>query len=566
MTTNGGSSKPTEAFLLAAWQNLAAKPWLLAGLLGLLTFVVFVPAVACDFVNWDDNAYVYRNPLVLRGLTAEGIAGAFTRTCLGNWAPLTMLSYTLDASLFGLRPAGYHLTNVILHAFVAAILFVAIDRMTNAPGRSAAAVLLFALHPLRVESVAWISERKDVLCVLMLACTLLAYEWYCRRPGGGRLFVVCGCMLAGLLAKTTLVTLPALLLLLDVWPLGRLRLGRLGTGPHPDRAAMLADLRRVIPEKVPMLMVAVVFVGLTIWTQTIPSEVPVALPLVSVRVPTAIHAIAAYLYDSAVPWHLLPTHPHPGPTGVPVATLAASLIGLGAVAVVTAFMGRWTVAVPVGMLWFVVALTPTLGLVQVPGLQARNDRYTYVPHIGLMLAVVWGTLAVTERLRLDRRLPVVALVAVVTVAIARDRTQIGVWKDSATLWSHVLSLTPDDHLAQSNLGVALFEKGRVVEAMPHFERSLSICPSERAHSWLGLALAEMGRLDEAIVHYRVGLALDPKSLEAHTNLGIALATLGRLAESLPHFEKACELDPTDRGAQANLSRARSELATPDGRQ
>jgi len=552
--------------VVEAGRNLARRPWLAAGCVGLLTFFVFLPAVACDFVNWDDNAYVYQNPLVLRGITRESIVGAFTRPCVGNWAPLTMLSYAVDASLYGPQPAGFHLTNVLVHALAAAILLVALTRMTDAPGRSAAAVLLFALHPLRVESIAWISERKDVLCVLMLACTLLAYEWYCRRPGGGRLFAVCTCMLVGLLAKATLVTLPALLLLLDVWPLGRLRMGVHGPRRHLDPAAIRADLWRVLPEKVPMLMVATVFVLITIRTQTTTSAVPVPLPFVSVRVPTAIHAVAGYLQDSAVPWHLLPTHPHPGPAGLPVSTLVGSMIGLCAVAVLTAVVGRRAAAVPVGMLWFIIALTPTLGLVQLPGLQVRNDRYTYVPHIGLMLAVVWGTLAVTERLRLDRRLPFFVLVTVLTLAVMRDRAQIAIWKDSATLWSHVLSLNPNDHLAQTNLGVSFFEKGRVTEAIPYFERSLEIRESERAHSWLGLSLAKQGRLDRAIVHYRAGLAIDPESVEAHTNLGIALARLGRLAEALPHFERVCELDPADRDAQVNLARARFELTSPAGGQ
>ena len=455
-----------------------------------------------------------------------------------------MLSYELDATLYGATPAGYHLTNVLPHAVATAILFVALVRMTNAPGPSAAAVLLFALHPLRVESVAWVAERKDVLCIVMLACTLLGYEWYCRRPGIGRFVAVFLCMLAGLLAKATLVTIPVLLLLMDIWPLGRLRLGRLGTGQQPAGVASVADLRLVLLEKVPLLVLAAVFAVVIIRTQA-SSSVPVALPLWSVRVPTAIHAVAAYLYDTVLPWHLLPTHPQSGPAGLPVTTLVGSVIGLGIVGAVTVLVGRWTAACPVGMFWFLVALAPTLGLVQVPGLQSRNDRYTYVPHIGLMLAVVWGTVAAAERWRLDRRLPVAALLAVVIVAVVKDHAQIAVWKDSTTLWSHVLSLTPNDHLAQSNMGAALFERGRVRESVPYFEQSLAIRASERAHTWLGLALVEQGRLEEAVTQYRAGLALDSTSIDAHTNLGIALAMRGRLTEAVPHFERACELDPGD---------------------
>jgi hypothetical protein len=544
--------------LAAAGRIGRERPWIVAILLGIVTFLVFLPSVACDFVNWDDDAYVYRNRWVLQGLTAEGIAAAFTRPCVGNWAPLTMLSYELDATLYGAWPAGFHLTNVLLHAGATGILFVALARMTQAPGLTAAAVLLFAVHPLRVESVAWVAERKDVLCVFLLALALLAYERYCRLPGIGRFAVVMACMLAGLLAKVTLVTLPMLLLLLDVWPLGRLRWGCRGRGFHAP-GTFASDLWRVLPEKLPLVVLAAVFAMVTIQTQTTLSTESVALPLWKVRVPTAVHALSAYLYDTAIPWQLRPTHPHPGVAGVPVAALMGSMLGLGIVAAVTVITGRWTMAVPVGVMWFVVALAPTLGLIQVPGLQSRNDRYTYVPHIGLMLAVVWGLHALVRRAGWNPRAAVVGLVATIVAAVAIDRFQIGIWKDSQTLWSHVLALEPDDNLAHCNMGVALLEKGRVDEARGHFVRSLAIKETERAHSWMGLILAGQGRPEEAIAEYRAGLALDPGSIETHTNLGIALATQGRLAEALPHFERACEIDPSDDESRANLDRARREL-------
>jgi len=545
-------------FVEAADRVARERPWIAALVLGLVTFFVFLPAVACDFVNWDDDAYVYRNRWVLQGLTWEGFVAALTRPFVGNWAPLTILSYELDASLYGPWPGGFHLTNVLLHAAATGILFVALVRMTEAPGLTAAAVLLFAMHPLRVESVAWVAERKDVLCVFLLALALLAYEKYCRLPGISRFAVVMAFMLAGLLAKATLVTLPMLLLLLDVWPLGRLGWGYPGRGVNAQ-GTVAANMWRVLPEKIPLVVLAVAFALVTIQTQTTVSNGAVALPLWNVRVPTAVHSLSAYLYDTALPWHLCPTHPHPGIAGVPVAALLGSTIGLAMVAAVTVLAGRSTLAAPVGMLWFFVALAPTLGLIQVPGLQARNDRYTYVPHIGLMLAVVWGVDALRRRAGLSPRVAVVGLVAAVVAAVAIDRFQIGVWKDSETLWRHVLSLEPGDNLAHCNLGAALLEKGRVEEARGHFVRSLAIQETERAHSWLGLILAAQGQPEKAIAEYRAGLALDPRSIETHTNLGIVLATRGRLADALPHFERACELDPADDEARANLARARQEL-------
>jgi len=229
------------------------------------------------------------------------------------------------------------------------------------------------------------------------------------------------------------------------------------------------------------------------------------------------------------------------------------------VGIATAFARRLP-AVSVGVAWFFVSLLPVLGLVAQQGFQAHADRFTYVPHIGLMIAVVWGTAAAVDLFRLPRRLCVAAFVAVVVAAIAMDRSQIAIWKDSATLWSHVLAAAPADQLALSNMGAALFERGRVRESVSYFERSLAICASERAHTWLGLALVEQGCLEQAVAQYRAGLALDASSIEAHTNLGIALAMLGRLTEAVPHFERACELDPADEETRANLYRARAEIA------
>ena len=288
--------------LIHVFSSVMARPWLMATLLGLLTFVVFLPAVACDFVNWDDNAYVYRNPLVLEGLTVRGVTAAFTRVMFHNWAPLTILSYQADASLYGSRPEGYHLTNVVLHAMAAGLLAVALGRMTAAPGLSAAAVLLFAIHPLRVESVAWIAERKDVLSIFFLAVALLAYEWYCRRPGAWRFAAVWAAMLASLLAKATLVTLPVLLLLLDVWPLNRLQL------PGWPRAAAAEPARypvcswqRAFAEKLPLLALSSVFAAITLMTQERATRSSAELPLVTNRIPNALHAIACYLFETAVP-------------------------------------------------------------------------------------------------------------------------------------------------------------------------------------------------------------------------------------------------------------------------
>ncbi len=553
--------------LIHVFSSLMERPWLVASLLGLLTFVVFLPAVTCDFVNWDDNAYVYRNPLVLEGLTVRGVAAAFTRVMFHSWAPLTILSYQADASLYGPRPEGYHLTNVLLHAVAVGMIAVALGRMTSAPGRSAAAVLLFAIHPLRIESVVWVAERKDVLSVFCLAVALLAYEWYCRRPGGWRFAAVCAAMLASLLTKATIVTLPALLLLLDVWPLGRLQL------PGWSRATTAAPARYaacswqwVVAEKLPLLALSALFIGITLVTQGRDAHFAKALPLLTHRVPNAVHAVACYLLDTVVPVGMHPAHLHPGQAGWPPLSVGLSLLALGGVAACAWLASRREPAVTCGLLWFLIALSPTLGIVAHPGILSRADRFTYVPHIGLMVAIIWGAGAVVARLRMPAWAQSLVLLVAVLGCVAVDRRQIAVWKDSETLWNHVLSIDPDNPIAYNNLGTAFYERGLVRESMPYFERALAIRDSERSHAWLGLALADQGRLDEAIVHYRAGLALDPESVDTHNNLGATLAQLGRLEEALQHFEAAYRLDPQDVSARRNLARARATLGLPlDGR-
>lgn len=534
----------------------------MASLLGLLTFIVFLPTVACAFVNWDDNAYVYDNPLVLDGLTGRSAAAAFTRVMFHNWAPLTILSYQADASLYGARPAGYHLTNVVLHAVAAGLLAVAMGRMTAAPGRSAAAVLLFAIHPLRVESVAWVAERKDVLSVLFLAVALLAYERYCRRPGSWRLAAVCAAMLASLLAKATLVTLPALLLLVDVWPLGRLQVLGVPRAAGSQALYPACSWRSALREKVPLLFLSALFIAITLMTQERATRVSATLPLLTNRLPNAAHSIARYLVDTLLPLQMHPAHLHPGPAGWPPVTIILSLLVLVILGACAWLAARREPAVTWGVLWFLVALSPVLGIVAQQGFQARADRFTYVPHIGLMVAIVWGVAAAADRLRVPQWVPATVLLAATLGCVAVDRQQIAVWKNSEALWSHVLAIDPDNPIAYNNLGTAFYERGLVQQAVPFFERSLAIQASERAHCWLGLALADQGRLEEAVGHYRAGLELDPQSVEAHTNLGAALAQLGRVQEALPHFEAACRLEPDDLPARGNLARARATLGLP----
>jgi len=525
---------------------------------------VFLPAVACGFVNVDDPKYVLHNPLVRGGLSAAGIHAAWTDVVFANWAPLTILSLQLDTTLFGTRPWGYHLTNVLLHAATTTVFFLALSRMTGAPGRSAAAAVLFAVHPLRVESVAWIAERKDVLSVFFLTVSLLAYERYARRPTPAGYLAVAAAMLASLLAKATAVTLPVLLLVLDAWPLRRAAVP--GFGPAagvtgPPRYAP-ASWPRLAAEKLPLLAVAALFAAVTLWTQRSAVQSEERMPLLAVRVPNAVVAVADYLRETVLPVGLHPVHEHGGHGSTTAALLSAALtiVAVGA----AAFRLRHAVpACAAGFAWFLLALAPVLGIVAQQGFQSRADRFTYVPHMGLMVALVWTVAAGLARLRAPKLAGPVLFALAAAACILATRFQIDVWSDSVALWSHVAAVEPDSALAHLGLGEAWYDRGDD-RAIREFRRSLAIKPTKRAHDWLGLALARQGLMAEALEQHAAATALDPEFWQAHNNAGITLARMGRMREALERFERAAAIAPDDPDVVRNLAQARAELARPAG--
>jgi hypothetical protein len=454
---------------------LSGSPGRAAGIVAIVTFLVFLPAVRCGFVNWDDGHYVYDNPLVLAGLSPSGVLRAWTDVVFCNWAPLTVMSYQCDASLFGPRPWGFHLTNVFLHAAAAGWLCLALGRMTGVIGRSAAVAALFALHPLRVESVAWIAERKDVLSVALLMLALVAYEGYCRRPNGWRYCGVFAAVLASLLAKATGVTFPVLLLLLDVWPLGRLRwLATSSTGRYPPRS-----VSEVVGEKLPLFILSAGFIFFTMVTQSGTIRSGTEMPLLEARIPNAFQSIAFYLADTIVPLGLHPCHLHPGLHG-----WSWPLAGVGGVAtllIVGTAIRLWP-TVPswaVGWLWFFIAVSPVLGIVAQQGLQARGDRFTYLPHVGLFLAIVWGSETLLSRRQPWPAVRVALLLTVLSAWVAIDRLQIGHWANSEALWQHVLVLEPGHGVAANNLGMIRLAEGRPAEALRLFEQAARSLPQNQ---------------------------------------------------------------------------------------
>ena len=515
-------------------ENRYAAP-AVCGFLLLAVALVFGSTVGYGFVNFDDNDYVYDNPHLARGLSAEGVAWAFTTTYCGNWHPLTWLSYLLDYQLYGLAPWGYHLTNVLLHAAATIVLFLVLRRMTGDLWPSAFAAAVFAIHPLRAESVAWVAERKDVLSGLFFMLTLAAYASYVRRPFSlARYLAVIVLFALGLMAKPMLVTLPLVLLLLDYWPLGRMMLRW-----------------RLVVEKLPLLALSAASCVVTPLAQ---GEAVIELDLVplSARIVNAMVSYAAYLSQLFCPLRLAAFYPYP-PGGLPSGEVAGAIVLLSVITVGAVVGWRRWPWLPVGWFWYLGMLVPVIGLVQTGG-QSMADRYTYLPEIGVVIALAWAAKRVFWGW--PQRGWVCGVLSALTIIAfsAYARQQTSYWRTSAALWSHALECsTLPNALAHYNLGLARFRDGRLDEAIADYREALKIKPDYvEAQVNLGVALCERGQAAEAIVHYRRALEIKPDYVAAYNNLGVALLGQGHVAEAIVQHEKALEIEPDDAPSHYNL--------------
>jgi Flp pilus assembly protein TadD len=500
-----------------------------AALLTAAVLVVFWPVLGHDFVNFDDNRYVTHNPWVQRGLDAASFRWAWTTTSVANWHPLTWLSHMLDWKLFGPAPRGHHATSLVLHTANTVLCFLVFERMTGALWRSALVAALFGLHPLHVESVAWVSERKDVLSACFWLLGMAAYAAYVRRPGAARLALVALALAAGLASKPMLVTFPAALLLLDWWPLRRLHAG---------------STPRIVAEKLPLVALVVASCVVTIAVQGQGGAIGTLTryPL-SVRAENALVSWVAYLWKTVWPAGLSVFYPHPE-AALPMAeVVGAALVLVGITALAVAWRDRRPHVV-VGWLWYLGTLVPVIGLVQV-GAHAMADRFTYVPLIGIFVLVAWS-------LPSGRGTQAVVLAAVMALAL-RTHAQVAVWKDSVTLFQHALAVDSENALAHMNLGVALTERGELDRAVAHLEESLRIKPGQaEGENALGNAWLERGDPDRAAEHYAAALRLVPDYAVALNNLGFALAQKGRYAEAIPYYERALRIDDRHALAENNL--------------
>jgi tetratricopeptide (TPR) repeat protein len=512
--------------------------------LGLIAIVIFIyaPVRQYQFVYFDDQVYVSQNPRVADGLTWQGLAWAFTTRESGNWFPLTWLSHMLDAQLYGVKAGPHHVTSVVLHAINTLLLFGLLLWMTGALWRSAFVAGLFGAHPLHVESVAWVAERKDVLSTMLWMLAVWAYVAYVRRPGLGRYLTVAGLFAMGLMAKPMLVTLPFVLLLLDFWPLGRVP-----QAPLERRSAIL----RLLREKLPLLALsAASSVATFVVQQRGGAMIGTETALLRFRMANAVTSYTAYLGDVLWPARLAAFYPYPQMfPDLQVAGSIVLLIGLTALAIRAA--GRYPY-LSIGWLWYLGTLAPVIGLVQVGG-QARADRYTYVPVIGLFLIVAWG---VPGLIAADWRYGRIALAAAGALSIAAcalaARQQVQSWENDLTLWEHALKVTVGNFRAHSLLGKALAERGKLDEAAAHYSEALRIWPDYgEAAIDLAAALSKKGGTEQAIGFYTQALATKPGSADLHNALGNAFSDRGRLDDAIAQYSEALKLRPGYAEAHAN---------------
>ena len=521
--------------------------WMVPGVcifLAAITFVVFGQTLRYEFINFDDDVYVYDNAQICQRLSLSGIEWAFGHSVEFNWHPLTMLSYMLDYQLYGLKAGGYHFTNVLLHGAAAILLFLVLRKMTAALWRSAFVAALFAIHPLRVESVAWVAERKDVLSGVFFMLSLGAYVWYVRDPRRWfRYLAVVFFFALGLMSKPILVTLPFVLLLLDYWPLNRF--SATGNGPKLTYVAS-----RLILEKIPLFALAAAVCLVTFVTQ---EKIIAPLPF-SLRASNASVSCATYLWQMVYPRNLAAYYPLKE-QGLPLWEVVLSLLVL---VLISALAFRWRRRRPwllVGWLWYLGMLVPVIGLVS-SGLRAHADRYTYLPQIGLYLIIAWAATGLVAGRRHGRLLVGGLAFAVVVALILCARSQVSYWRNSELLWTHTLACTSANVIAHNNLGNALFQKGNVDEAFVHYQKALQINPDyAEAHVNLGNALFKKGNVDEAFVHYQKALQINPDYAEAHVNLGNALLLRGNVDEAIVHYQKALHIEPDYATAHDNLGYA-----------
>ncbi len=518
--------------------SLRSDAWLGVAVVVSAIAITHGPSIGNGFVELDDDQYVHENPHVQGGLSREGLAWAFKVQNDRDtyFHPLTWLSLMLDHELFGLAPWGYHLVNLVLHAVAAALLLLAFALATGRPRPSAAAALLWGIHPLTVEGVAWVAERKTVLAGALAAGAVLAYVAYARRPSWRRLGVVALLQTASILAKPSLVVFPALALVLDLWPLGRIGRPRAGAGvPHPA-------LSRIVAEKCALALVAVP-AAIPAIVSTKHFDISLVTVPLSLRAANAFASIPRYLAAVAWPSGLSVYHPFPVHVPLPLARVVAGALLVALLTAGALLAARRRPSLLAGWLWFLVALSPAIGLKVVGMWPAWADRFAYLPLVGLAAAIAFAAADVAARASVARAM-VIGGAACAAVALGAATVHQGrYWKDSLALFRRAAEIEPRSFEMQMHLGVTLGRAGRWQEALSHLELARQLNPLDAKYRLnLGLCLAALGRFPEAVEEMKAAVSLDPRNANAKAQLAMALHNLGRLAEAERHFRDALEID------------------------
>ena len=513
-----------------------------------IVFLVFGRTLGFPFVNFDDDRYVYENGTVVHGLTLHSVASAFDARGEENWIPLTTLSHMLDCQLYGLKAGNHHLTNVLLHAASAVLLFLVMYRMTGTLWRSAFVATLFAVHPLGVESVAWIAERKDVLSAVFFMLTLGAYGWYAQRPTAGRYITMSILFACGLMSKAMLVTVPLVLLLLDYWPLNRFE---------------KSGATKLLLEKLPLLALSA---GSSIATLLAQQNWEIRLEELPLtwRLENASLACVVYVRQMIWPAKLAVIYPHEDM--LPLWQIAGAVAVLIAITAGVFVLRKKSPCLVTGWCWYLIMLVPVLGLIKVGGL-AHADRYTYLPEVGLYIAVTFGVVDLVERWQAGRRIAIVVAAALVVILSSRAWSQAGYWRDGETLWRHAIATTTDNDLAHFALADFLTKHQRIGEAIAEYQAGLRI-DSKNADAETSMAnlLLQAQRGEEAVVHYQNAVRIEPNSALAHYNFAVGLHRLGRLREAIAHYKEALRIQPDYPDADYFLRQALLENGQTDDAQ
>ena len=518
--------------------------WLIVAIciaLAALSWLIFGQTFWHDFINYDDPRYVYENTKITGRLSISGIAWAFTHIHSMNWHPLTTISHMLDCQLYGLKAGWHHFTNVLLHSVAVLLLFLVLLQMTGGPNRtgsiwrSAFVAAVFAIHPLRVESVAWIAERKDVLSGVFFMLTVLAYVYYARLPRISRYLVVLLVFACGLMSKPMLVTLPFVLLLLDYWPLDRIK----------------GQVWKRVLEKIPLISLSAVSSIATFLAQKGAVGYTEELPILE-RLNNAVISYVLYIWQMLWPVNLAVFYPHPE-NRLPLWEIISSLFLLICVTAVAITLRKQLPYLITGWLWYLGMLVPVIGLVQV-GWQGRADRYTYLPQIGLYIAATWTVADLTRLWRHQRIILSAAALLTIVVLSWRAWVQTRYWRDSETLFKHALAVTTNNDVAENNLGIVYLRQGNLDEAISLLQAAVDLRPDNSpAHENLAKALLQKGKVTDALSHYRKLLELQPDNIEVHNIVGTVLIQQGRIRDGVEEWQKVLEIQPDNGNAMSNLA-------------